>query len=809
MTYGEYRRNPHQLGYDMSLFIGQSQPKPSVILLKDSLVLAEVFGAGFTKAPGGKVCLLSVHPSLADREMFRSNQYYELRFPRMTKAYRRRDRTWRECISLEDFQRIARETVGRERPGKEADDWCKNLFGKVASPGVKHPLRREQREEAILADLERVEGGHRDGGHKIKDRNSKKRKRTADSSQHLGDRRPHHRESTYLENVDRGVEGSPRAVIAQQRGPASLVPSVTPRPSRRLAPLASMTNVALTDPTTPPKSPLDDPGFDRLGHGESGKGGGLTDSKECSGNNWDPFVDEGGCQTGDRVGLEINHPFSIPSPPPPLSPPTTTPRRKRMGLQTNADTQIVPGDSPPKVDTVTGQTTPFVSQSKPTPSSPKTGLDYMAGKSLPTPVSNGPIKYVPPPMSSPTTKDAFSGEKRKRGEEENVRPPPQKVIRMGSSPPVQKVPGPSSCNSKPSETWSPDETTFMEEPRLAHDPPRSKTRRGDMSVDAIKARLIRATSTLQILPPRKPDVTVRDPTVVIEERNIESTRTNPVAYEKTLEDDAEPGRRKACSSASIFGIPTPFPPGTSGPGSSLDRPNNSDKIAMYHGADKFYLSRPSSSAILQRSPKFSESVNGDGKSLAPIPDDGDTKKDDIFIGRFSQPKLEDSKKAVARFSSFVLEPQQLLFIDTAVGKLMSTSVVWFARDVHVTEPSHRPSSLQLVPRLNEVSQLESLLVACGWHRKKGFTSKRGIERGVVFVDYEEQADIQPVIKTHWVAQQCESAYQLATRYQAPIERGMRPIWIMDARVLGWERLRSMKPGEALDTLEEYVLWKKE
>jgi DNA ligase-4 len=96
----------------------------------------------------------------------------------MTKAYRRRDRAWRECISLEEFQRIARETVGRERPNKEADDWCKNLFGKVASPGVKHPLRRKQREEAILADLEKVERNHRDGGHKSKDHNSKKRKRT-------------------------------------------------------------------------------------------------------------------------------------------------------------------------------------------------------------------------------------------------------------------------------------------------------------------------------------------------------------------------------------------------------------------------------------------------------------------------------------------------------------------------------------------------------------------------------------------------------------------------------------------------------
>ena len=49
----------------MSLFAGQSQPKPSVILLEDSLILAEVFGAGFTKAPGGKVCPLAVRIPIA------------------------------------------------------------------------------------------------------------------------------------------------------------------------------------------------------------------------------------------------------------------------------------------------------------------------------------------------------------------------------------------------------------------------------------------------------------------------------------------------------------------------------------------------------------------------------------------------------------------------------------------------------------------------------------------------------------------------------------------------------------------------
>ena len=107
--------------------------------------------------------------------------------------------------------------------------------------------------------------------------------------------------------------------------------------------------------------------------------------------------------------------------------------------------------------------------------------------------------------------------------------------------------------------------------------------------------------------------------------------------------------------------------------------------------------------------------------------------------------------------------------------------------------------------MNEVSKLDSLLIACGWHRRKTFSSKRGVERGVVFVDYEEQSDTHPIVKTHWAVQQCENAYQLATQYQTSTEGGMKPSWIMDARMLRWERLRLMKSGNSLDALEEFVL----
>ena len=724
----------------------------------------------------------------------------------MTKTYRRHDRAWPECISLEEFQRIARETVGRDRPNKETDDWCKNLFGNVASPGVKDPLRRRQREKAIFADLERIERGRRDGNHKSKDHNSRKRKRTIDSSSCLPEyRRPPHGESTYPENLDRVIEGSPLKHVALQRGPVSPVSPVTPtRPglSRRLAPLGSMTNVATAGLTTPPKLPLDGKGQNRFGFGDVGK---RASPKTRLSHSPNPFVDYEG---GGRFGLNIN-PFKNPPRIPPLLPSLRAiSHQTRMDPHRDESPHSISNDLRVNIDVqlTTEQTTPLA---------PQTDLEHppqaIAGRSLPTPVSNGPVKRGPPPASPHTVMEAevpSIGVKRARNQED-AGPPSKKTILTRKSPSVQKVPG-SSRDLKPSGTWGPDETTFMmEAPHSSRDVSKLKTksRKGDMSVDAIKARLIRATSTLQVIPSKDPDTTVEGSTAVIDTFKTRSARTEErIVGQKTLEAEVEPVRQKPGLSTSTLGIPAPFPPGTSGPGSSLEHPNNSDKIAAYHGADRFYSGRPPS-ATPQHPPEVFGSTNGDKKSLVQASGEV-TKQEDVSTRQPGQQKPEDSRMALGRLPSFILGPQQLLFADTAVGALMSTSVVWFARGIHDPEPAYRPSSLQLIPRMNEVSKLESLLAACGWHCKKSFTSKRGIDRGVVFVDYEEQTDVQPAIKTHWAVQQCENAHRLATQYQTVIERGMKSIWIMDAKVLRWEKLRAMKSRDPLDVLEEFVLWKK-
>ena len=43
---------------------------------------------------------------------------------------------------------------------------------------------------------------------------------------------------------------------------------------------------------------------------------------------------------------------------------------------------------------------------------------------------------------------------------------------------------------------------------------------------------------------------------------------------------------------------------------------------------------------------------------------------------------------------------------------MSTGVVWFVQEVDHPDPAKRPSPLEPLPRMDEVSILDSLLVAC-------------------------------------------------------------------------------------------------
>ncbi|KAI0358264.1 hypothetical protein OH77DRAFT_1449955 [Trametes cingulata] len=107
---------------------------PPIVCLRQPL-LAELFGAGFTKAP--------------------RNLYYELRFPRIAKIYRPSDRPWIDGTTLPELQQIARAAVGRDRPGKAEDDWARAMFrpDEPPSPGVHCPVKRKRTEELWVQRL--------------------------------------------------------------------------------------------------------------------------------------------------------------------------------------------------------------------------------------------------------------------------------------------------------------------------------------------------------------------------------------------------------------------------------------------------------------------------------------------------------------------------------------------------------------------------------------------------------------------------------------------------------------------------------
>lgn len=103
-----------KLAFTFTLFPGL-QPPPSVIF--PTPLLAELFGAGFTKSP--------------------ASPHYELRFPRITKVHRPSERGWDECVDLETLHKIACESVGRDGTDKEIRDCVNAIWGQPASPGVK------------------------------------------------------------------------------------------------------------------------------------------------------------------------------------------------------------------------------------------------------------------------------------------------------------------------------------------------------------------------------------------------------------------------------------------------------------------------------------------------------------------------------------------------------------------------------------------------------------------------------------------------------------------------------------------------
>ncbi|THH02681.1 hypothetical protein EW026_g207 [Hermanssonia centrifuga] len=129
-----HSRQPPTTPYSYNICHGL--PLPTVMM--SNPICVELYGAGFTKPP--------------------RSRYYELRFPRILKVFRPDERPWNDASTLQDLQQTAYEVVGRDRSGKAEDDWCTELWGKTASPGIKSASKRKAREEEWIEKLEDADG---------------------------------------------------------------------------------------------------------------------------------------------------------------------------------------------------------------------------------------------------------------------------------------------------------------------------------------------------------------------------------------------------------------------------------------------------------------------------------------------------------------------------------------------------------------------------------------------------------------------------------------------------------------------------
>ncbi|PCH44474.1 hypothetical protein WOLCODRAFT_105197 [Wolfiporia cocos MD-104 SS10] len=207
----KYEAGKPQLGlsYSCNIFPGLADP---AVLLKQP-ILAEVMGACFDKAEHSK--------------------FYELRFPRITKVHRPSERTWTEATTLQEFQRIARESVGHESSDREIDDWCAQVWNRPIDPGARCPEKRKQQEAMWVEQME------------LADRKLRRKQ---------GETGPQDRDSECEWSTPVVIKRKIDVDESLEESGASMA-----RPTKRIRPLKTVTNLvgpAVEDKTSHEKVPL-------------------------------------------------------------------------------------------------------------------------------------------------------------------------------------------------------------------------------------------------------------------------------------------------------------------------------------------------------------------------------------------------------------------------------------------------------------------------------------------------------------------------------------------------------------------------
>jgi len=131
----EYQSKP-SIASSYCVEIGPRVIKPRVLF--EHPVLCEVYGAGFTKARG--------------------QNYYELRFPRISKVWRKDERVWTESVTASQLHDLALQSIGRDSAKLTLSRLVNQHWGDCPTATNSNPLKRK----AIMDEwIEKLSSGRR------------------------------------------------------------------------------------------------------------------------------------------------------------------------------------------------------------------------------------------------------------------------------------------------------------------------------------------------------------------------------------------------------------------------------------------------------------------------------------------------------------------------------------------------------------------------------------------------------------------------------------------------------------------------
>lgn len=136
-----------------------------------------------------------------------------------------------------------------------------------------------------------------------------------------------------------------------------------------------------------------------------------------------------------------------------------------------------------------------------------------------------------------------------------------------------------------------------------------------------------------------------------------------------------------------------------------------------------------------------------------------------------------------------VDPNKNIYKLRPMVKFLREAFVWFAQPYNSPRPVWRPPTSDLLAASSHLHSLESLLLGCGWEAGNVVSQ---MKYGVVFVDdstVDGKSWNEYTMKT------------LGERHRSLAGTSVMPIWVFDAKLLGFEAL------EKTEEVEGLALWR--